>query len=324
MPAACHWPASVTRSLGGLADEPCRRPARHAPTLDDWQAQLGTLTIGPGTPYDFSSLEGVDELPELRTSDEPRPWSHGMWDGDDWADGRTVAWTLEVEPAPGTTVDEALAALRRTMIPTQRTALVQAWFNLPRLGKVVRWAVKVRRHRINLDTAWVRGEGATADAQLFAADPVAYGPGQSATTGFAEEGGGLQFPLFTDGTTDVGYLDFGAPGTSGRVDLSNAGTAEFWPVFRIAGPTPAAGFEIVDVPTGRRIRYAGQVPSGSVLEIDTATGSVILDGTADRSGLVTVREWTAVPAGGSTTVGFVPLGPDGSATCTVIWADAWW
>jgi tail protein len=295
-----------------------------APTLEDWQISVGGLVLGPSTPYDLvdDTLTGLDELPGLRTSDEPRPWSHGMWDGDDWAEGRTVAWTVEVMAEAGVTLDDALDAYRAIMVPTSRTALVPLWVKLPR-RPLMRWAVKVRRHRISTDQQYDLGL-ALAYAQLHASDPVGYGPGKTAVTGFAEAGSGLEYPLYTDGTTDVGYLDYGTAGSSGQVDLDNAGNAEMWPVFRVTGPTPADGFEIVDVPTGRRINYTGQVPSGSVVEIDSATGSVILDGVADRSGLVTVREWTAVPAEGSTTVGFVPLGPDGAATCTAIWADAWW
>jgi hypothetical protein len=284
-----------------------------------WDATIGGVLIRAAEPYQWMRRQGFDTRPAMRTSDEPRPWAHGAWVGDDWADGRTLLARVRVRATSTVTFDDAVDDLDRACPPSDTISL---WVRIPRKG-LVRWDVRTRTFDAPTDAAYDVGMG-HVDLELFAADPVAYGPGQSATTGFAEAGGGLEFPLFTDGTTDVGYLDFGAPGTSGRVDLSNAGTAEFWPVFRIAGPTPLDGFEIVDVPSGRRIRYTGFVPAGSVLEIDSATGSVILDAVADRSGLLTVREWTAVPAGGSTTIGFVPLGADGSATCTVIWADAWW
>lgn len=279
-----------------------------APALDEWQAQLGPLRIGPGTPYDFTTLYGVDELPELRTDDEARPWAHGDWSGTDFAGGRLIAWTLDVD-APRAEFDAALAALRAVMVPQAGLGLVPMWFNLPRLGGMVRWSVKVRRHRINMDRAWLRAEGATQEAQLYAPDPVGYGPGRSVSTGFASETGGLEFDLFTDGSADTGWLEFGAGGSSGRVTLTNAGTAPSWPVHRIAGPTPESGFEIVDVASGKRLRFVGAVPAGSHLLIDTATGAATLDDVADRSSLLVMREWTPVLAGGDATLAFLPLGP---------------
>jgi len=294
------------------------------PDLQPWQAQLGPLRLGPGTPFDFSVLDGVDELPELRTSDEPRPWAHGTWEGDDWADGRTITWTLEVE-AVGEASDAALAALRAVMVPTKTGSPVPLWFNLPPMGGLVRWDVKVRRHRLLKDATWVRREGGTQEAQFFAPDPAGYGPGRSASTGFAELAGGLAFDLFTDGQgSTTGYLEFGEQGSSGRVDLDNPGNAETWPVLEVAGPSPSAGFEIVDVPTGRRLRYVGVVPAGSVLTIDTAAGSVLLDGVADRSGLLTVREWAPVPKQGATSLAFLTLGETTAATLRAVWAPAWW
>lgn len=294
-----------------------------APALDEWQAQLGPLRIGPGTPYDFTTLYGVDELPELRTDDEARPWAHGDWSGTDFAGGRLIAWTLDVD-APRAEFDAALAALRAVMVPSAGLGLVPLWFNLPRLGGMVRWSVKVRRHRINMDRAWLRAEGATQEAQLYAPDPVGYGPGRSVSTGFASETGGLEFDLFTDGSMDTGWLEFGAGGSSGRVTLTNAGTAPSWPVHRIAGPTPESGFEIVDVASGKRLRFVGAVPAGSHLLIDTATGAATLDDVADRSSQLVMREWTPVLAGGDATLAFLPLSAPTAATLTTAFAAAWW
>lgn len=292
------------------------------PVLDPWQAQLGGLLLGPGTAYDITDLDGLDELPALRTSDEDRPWSHGEHDGEDWSAARVISLGLEVaaEPGLGVTYEQALAGLRAVMVPT-RGARVPFWAYLPTRG-VLRWDVKVRRHRILTDTSYEMGL-ATAAAQLYAPDPVGYGAELSVSTGFRAMTGGLEFDLFTAGSVDTGYLEFGEAGSTGRVEVANAGTAETWPTFTVAGPSPA--FEILDITSGRRLHYVDEVPAGSSVSLDSATGVVLLDDVADRSGALVRREWTPIPAASVSSYLFMPLGPASpAATLTVTYSPGWW
>lgn len=489
------------------------------PTLNPWQASIGGLTIGDGTPYEIANISGLDELPDLRTSDEARPWSHGEWDGDDWANGRLIPATIEIaaEPTLAVTYDQALAAWRRVMVPTRADNLVPFWVNVPHRagGELLRWLVKIRRHRIPTDQQYEMGL-ATAELVLFASDPVGYGPQRQASAGYPVPAGGLGFPLFTgggiptlvtnrapdpritapvmstngatvqdtqqatggpdggsffrrsmttantttpmslplcptglnalpvvagqsytgswyarkpvaggpatrlnwqwydaagaalsgstgtgmsptaawtrftqttvapagaafgeprlqwsgtalvaqllelaqvqiengatanaylDGTylgarwlgtpnasasvtftspgaADVGYLDFGLPGESAIIEMDNPGTADTWATHQVDGPV-LGGFEIVDIPTGRRLRWTGDIPDGLALTIDTRTGTVLLDGVADRSNLLTVRQWAPVPVGGTSVV-FLPLQNYTTAHLTSTWASGWW
>lgn len=294
------------------------------PTLAPWQASIAGLTIGPGTPYEIARISGLDEMPELRTSDESRPWAHGMWDGDDWADGRTIPATIEIAAEPDISYDEALAAWRRIMVPTRTDNLVPFWVNIPHRagGELLRWLVKVRRHRIPTDEQYEMGL-ATAELQLFASDPVGYGPQRQDSTGYPIPAGGLTFPLFTSsGAVDVGYLEFGLPGESAVITMDNPGTADTWATHMVDGPV-LGGFEILDIPTGRRLRWTGDIPEGLALTIDTRTGTVLLDGVADRSNLLTVRQWAPVPVGGTSVV-FLPLQNYTTAHLTSTWAPGWW
>src|SRR5690606_22086397 len=113
-------------------------------------------------------------------------------------------------------------------------------------------------------------------------------------------------------------------GTTGRVSLANDGTADTWPQFVIDGEVDASGFEIVLVGTGRRLRFTGSVPAGSQLVLDSATGAVVIDGTADRGGRLTWRDWAPIPAGGSSEYAFIALGTDLGATLTVSARPAFW
>lgn len=270
-----------------------------APAL--WQGTLDGLPIGPGTPYSWRRRDGFEELPAVRATDEARPWAHGTWSGDEYAGGRTLSLAWKVRPTPTVTYQEALDALSRIMVPGRDIPL---WVNLPRRG-LVRWLVRVRRWRVPVDALYDVDLVVDAECELYAPDPVGYGPGVVVSTGFAQPGGGLEFPLFDD----TGVLEFGSRASSGRVTVTNAGAADSWPVLRIAGPVADQGFEVVDVESGRRLRYVGGVPDGSHLDIDTATASVVLDDVADRSGLLTIRQWSPVPAGGPLSLAFLPLGP---------------
>ena len=75
-----------------------------------------------------------------------------------------------------------------------------------------------------------------------------------------------------------------------------------YPAFTVRGPAPA-GFTITNIETGQRIVSTTVIPAGSALTITTANGTAYLDG-ADRSGQLTVREWTPVPPGGERTFQF--------------------
>lgn len=290
--------------------------------LELWQAELGGLRLGPGTPRDWRSRTGFEEQPELATADEQRSWGHGVWTGDDYASGRTLGWDVVI--SGGAAFTENVTEYLRVMAPLERgQALLPLWSHEPYRGPV-RWDVKVRRSALE-DDPWAYAIGRqVASAQLLAPDPIAYGPGRVVSTGFPSESGGLKFDLFTDGSTPTGWLEFGTPGSTGRNRVDNAGTAPLWVVHRVLGPTPEGGFEIVDTVTGRRIRFVGTVPAGSVLEIDTAAGTATLDGVADRSGQLTIREWTPVPAGGSTEFAFLPLSAATSAVLETAFASAWW
>lgn len=146
-------------------------------------------------------------------------------------------------------------------------------------------------------------------------DPRRYGPAQSASTGLALPAGGLEYDLFTDGTTDTGFLEFGPYSTSGQVQVSNPGTTDAAPLFQITGPLDNCQISRPD--TNQTLDFTGSVPAGSVLTIDAATATVLLDGAADRSSLLSPRQWWDVPPGQTVTVNFATRGALTTAQLTV-------
>lgn len=128
---------------------------------------------------------------------------------------------------------------------------------------------------------------------------------QTVTTGLAGNGSGaLEFDLFTDGSTDTGFLEFGAPGVDGLFTVENPGSMEIHPVFTIRGP--AASFAIENQSTGEALIYSGELFTGQTLTLND--GSVLLDG-VDRSIYLTGRQWWTVPAGGRIVGRFRSIGP---------------
>lgn len=157
-------------------------------------------------------------------------------------------------------------------------------------------------------------------ARFIAYDPVKYAAPRQLVTGLPTAGGGLTYNLFDP----AGALDYGANGNLGRVELTNGGTAEVWPRVRVDGGL-ADGFFVQRLDTGQTVRYDRVVPLGSWVDIDFATGAVVVDGVSDGSTYLTRGEFFSVPPGAEFDVQFNGLGAaSGTPLMTVTIADGFW
>jgi hypothetical protein len=287
------------------------------PTLEDWQVQLGNLLMGPGTPYDIAEAEGLDELPDLRDDDEDRPGQHGQDSGPDKASGRTVDLALEVMGTDAVPYTTALADLRSATAPDEDGATVPLWFRLP--GQpVLRLDVKPRKRRIPTNSEYEMGF-AEADVQLRAPRPFAYGAELTDSTALTSTGtGGLTYPLDYP-------LEYGDAGSTGRLVLTNDGTASSRQTYTAWGPFDDAGFELLDLATGRRLVYAAAIDEGSWVVINSANGRVLEQGTASRRYNLTRAQWAPVPPRSTAVVQINALGvPQATARLDVAWSPTYW
>lgn len=293
------------------------------PVLGPWEGQVAGLLIGAGTPYRWrrEGLKGLTRRPPARTQDEDVVGGDGVHTGDDTIDARVLTLQIDVDPRrTGTTLAAALADLEQAFRPKRD---VESWWRLPIWSTPRRLTVRVRNYEAPPDVG-LRA-ATVVDVQLFAADPVLYGPDQSiAPVGFPEQLGGLRYPLYTDGALVTGYLDYGPPSTSGRFTLRNDGTADVWPWFEVVGPTPPGGITLVRTDTAERIQFEGAVAAGAILRLDSADGSAVIDGTADRGGQLTWRDWWPARAGEQVEVAFLPLGPRTGAQLIPHAPSGWW
>jgi hypothetical protein len=145
----------------------------------------------------------------------------------------------------------------------------------------------------------------TFTIHMIATDPLMYGDTVTFDASPRVSGGGLLFPL---GSTATKYWDFGADGTSGRITVTNAGSAPTWPRVRARGGM-GEGFIAACRETGQTIEFDRQIPVGSEVTVNQRTGTASIDGeTNDVSGFLTSREFFAVPAGATRNIQFTVLG----------------
>ena len=266
------------------------------PTADETLIQWRDITLhGLMGRFTIAELAGWDDLPDSRQQWDPRPNQHGVFDAPVYASERHVM--VAGACFSGEQRDLLLRELKRAMTygpHTEQLTITHAGLKLSVAARLVRFNPTY----IN----W--GAGAWGwQAEWVAPDPFRYGQQRSAYTGLPVKRGGLRYDLYTDGEgNETGYLDYGESSDSGRVTLRNDGDADAWPTFQVRGPAPQ-GVTIANVETGRRIVSTAVIPAGSTLTIRTAKGTAYLDG-ADRSGQLTVREWTPVPPEGERTFQF--------------------
>lgn len=269
------------------------------------------LTIGGGGDFHVDELTGWDDLPDITSYDQPQARGHGDHTGDQFARARIITASGTIaSPAARNTLALALSA-GSPVSSTLEDLSVETF------GRVLTSSARLVRRSLPIGENYAAGVVPFA-LQWKCPDPLRYGPLQSAgPVGLPVSGGGLAYPLAYP-------LDYGTAATPGLLSLTNVGTADTSVLFTVTGALPS-GFEISSA-SGKRLTYPDPLFSGDVLTLDTATGAVLLGGTADRRASLTVADWMQVPAGGSITVRFSSLGGafDAAATLTASMRPAYW
>ncbi|MFE3169335.1 phage distal tail protein [Streptomyces sp. NPDC059224] len=176
------------------------------------QVQWGDLTFGPGSQYAITSVQGIDDLPDIRSEDVARPSQHGDYTGPDWTGPRTVTLGLGLR---GDSPDDLRAlslALRAATQPQMQPAPLQF------LDQGVLVYGKVRKRSIPYDAEylWRLGDAAL---EFYCADPYLYGlEEQSVSTTAYSPSAGRAYPLTYSGVTEVRNLVLNP---SAEVDVAN-------------------------------------------------------------------------------------------------------
>ncbi len=153
------------------------------------RVQWGELTFGPGSPYAVTAIEGLDDLPDIRSQDVDRPGQHGDYTGPDYTGARTIPIKLGLRAESPDELRALSIALRNATQPQVQPRPLQFLDQ-----DILVWA-KVRKRSIPYDaeTLWRIGDAAI---EFYCADPFLYSLGEKSTwTAAYSPASGRTYPL---------------------------------------------------------------------------------------------------------------------------------
>ncbi|WP_406735348.1 phage tail family protein [Streptomyces sp. NBC_01108] len=269
--------------------------------------QWGDLQFGPDSPYMVTAINGLDDLPDIRAEDIPRPDQHGDYTGPDTTGPRVIQLGLGLRADSPDELRNLTLALRAATQPQRQPAPLQF------LDQDTLVYGKVRQRSIPYDAEYLWRTG-TAALELYCADPYLYSLNEySASTTAYSPAAGRTYPLAYTRVFPGANLVLNP---ALEVDLSN--TASYSAVTRtrltsggIAGP---ACVQCVQTSTSAN--------SGHMWTISPATGAgtVVYAGSFVRLPASGVTRLYFVFRGGGTTFALVdvagPIPTGGSAWVT--------
>lgn len=247
------------------------------------------LLLGPTTALGITEARGFDELPNVRTSDTPRPADHGLFAGRDFAGGRVVELDLTITGTTDLAFRASVQSLAdATVFRQDELPLV---FRLP--GYTANRRVNCRPRRRSLPDNWdLVHRAGRATLQFVATDPRIFTDAETVlTTAAATAGGGRVY-------NRVYNLTYAAGGTGGTLIATNEGNFETRPRLKITGPCDTPKIE--NVTASKFLQINVNVAAGDFLEIDTDARTILLNGTASRySSLSSDSSWWVLDPGSS-------------------------
>lgn len=273
--------------------------------------QIGPMIFPDATAWGwmFNGLTGWDSNSDNKVGLSEKPRGHG-------ANRRAKAFrsslplTLDAAFLSDDLVDYKSARLQLAALGAEGPQLMTV---TDELGSMSRW-VTIEHTDLPDDRGWSSQDGIAID--MTAEDPRKYGPPQFDSAGLPTPGTGLVYPITYP-------LDWGQPGSGGRITLTNAGTAPAAPVFHVAGGLSSV--TITEAGSGKRLILSREIPVGSTVKFDGRRRRVTLDGVTDiSSNFLTRREWPLIAPGHSSTFLFSGTATGGVPSLTGELQSAWW
>lgn len=239
-------------------------------SLTDFQFNYNGLTMGDQTSYDVVAVRGLDDLPQMRTSDVLRPLDDGAFPGSDFLPTRVFEMDVVIEGATDALFRANVDALG--LATAKQVSELPFTYQTPGAGNRL-INCKPRRRLLPVDMLH-KYRIPQATIQFEATDPRIYDANQqSASLTVPTVSGGLAFPLAFP-------LSFGSA-TGGAVVVNNAGTYGSRPVVVFNGPLTNPKIERV-TPTDLFMLFNITLLNGDVLNVDFQAKTVLLGGTATR------------------------------------------
>jgi Phage tail protein len=199
-------------------------PTTSAPSLSNYQLSFNGLTMGPGTAYGITDIQGLD-LPAISSNDAQRPRDHGQFLGYNFYQGRDITVSGDIN-SDSTSLQHAIQAFATATVDQIATEL-PLWVQLPNLPALASMVRPIKRS-VPIDINWVGGL-AQMSVLFHASDPRLYAAPQSTTVGLGTPVGGIGFNVTFNAS-------FGGGTTAGIATCVNAGNIDTRPTFTITGP----------------------------------------------------------------------------------------
>jgi len=276
---------------------------------EDWDIEFNGLALGEGTPFLVALVEGLADLPAVRSGDQTLLRTDGLWAGEDFLGGRTITISVEVDQRTTTTAFDELAS---AFVPGQ--AEQPLVMQIPRVagGAKIRVNARARRRSAPINLEWLYDLPVIV-VELDATDPRIYAdtPTTISGLGLAAATGGLTWPL-------TWLLDWGTF-NSGTFTAFNGGNYATPVAFTFAGPLERPRVE--NLTQSRILEFDVSLAAGDTLVVDTGARTALIGGTASRSGTMTAdSQWFHLGAG-TETIRFAAN--SGSGTLAAEWRSAW-
>lgn len=275
----------------------------------------GTVTRLHDTPTRaLARVDGLVGVTRPRHDQRKRPSAHGSIRRGRFMGERSIELEGEVwGSSPAHALAEMDVVQSALMDALEGEGCLLKWqrgADGPELQAGVRLADRVRSTLAG-STAMLRYEAA-----LVAPDPRFYSQAvyTARSAAYGDDGGGNTFPAT--------YPQTFQPGSSGQAVVTNGGTSPTPPVFALHGELTNPRIRLL--PDGPEVCLTGTIGRGSVLTLDVAKRTVLLNGTANRLSMIDYRntEWFDLPVGAST-VRLLADSGDTDAYMTVTYRDAY-
>lgn len=274
----------------------------------DWEFEYRGLLLAKSEGYRVAAADGLDTLPDVRRSKVDRPRASGSLLLPNYADERVVTLEMRILGDTDDQVRQRIDALAEAMSLIDEPA--ELVYKLPGIDARTVMCRPTRRSIPTDRDLTVRAPKATV--QLIAEDPLIYSAEEfSDTTGVGSVVGGLEFPLSFP-------LAFGIA-TPGTFNAVNSGAAEAPWTATLTGPLVSP--KILHVGKQQALELNGfTLAAGQTLVFDQAMRTVLLNGTASRSGALTRREWFTLSPGSN----LIQLdAASGGGQLTMTWRSCW-
>ena len=253
---------------------------------------------GVGQGVQVLSVDGLEDMPSLRTQDDSAGYRDGMVTGRDFLGGRTITFNLQIMSDVNAPMQTYLQALKTNLVEQQYgTNVMQFWLPNRSLQRV---NCRVRKRVVTIDPNYVYGQ-AFAAVEMFCPDPRIYDDAALTATFNPAAALGRVYPRVYPMVYNV------STGSVGNVQtLTNNGNVTTYPTFTVTGP--CSNPYIYNQATGQFLSFNVTLGANDVLYADTDSKAVTLSisgGTPApaRNVLVNGSSWFGISPG-STTISF--------------------